>query len=180
MPDVPFRSRVNVWSRRLHRWGATAAMAPFLVVICTGILLLLKKQVAWVQPPIAAPAVMSLGSTLCLESVLAAVVAQPASGIAGWDDVLRLDYKPSDGVIKVIGKAGKEVQVCATEGRVVQVATRRSDLIESLHDGSWFHSGVKLWVFLPSACIVLGLWMTGLYLFVLPIWARRRGARRTG
>jgi hypothetical protein len=29
-----------------------------------------------------------------------------------------------------------------------------------------------LWVFLPSGFIVLGLWGTGLYLFVLPYLAR--------
>lgn len=178
MPAVTFRSRVNTWSRRLHRWGAVAVMLPFLVVICTGILLLLKKQIPWVQPPVAAPGVMVLGSSLGMDGVLAAAVAHPSSGIAGWEDVLRLDYKPSDGVIKVIGRAGKEVQVCAAEGIVLQVAERRSDLIESLHDGSWFHSGAKLWVFLPSACVVLGLWVTGAYLFVLPIWARRRGVKR--
>jgi hypothetical protein len=73
-----------------------------------------------------------------------------------------------------------EVQVDFQSGAVVQVAYRRSDLIESLHDGSWFGDSAKLYIFLPVAAIVLGLWATGMYLFVLPYavkWRRRSKAR---
>ena len=52
------------------------------------------------------------------------------------------------------------------------MAYRRSDLIESLHDGSWFHDRAKLWVFLPTAAVVLMLWGTGIYLFFLPLAVR--------
>jgi hypothetical protein len=67
--------------------------------------------------------------------------------------------------------------VDARTGEVLQAAYRRSDLIESLHDGSYFDDGVKLWVFLPAGVVLLGLWGSGLYLFVLPVavrWSRRR------
>jgi hypothetical protein len=59
----------------------------------------------------------------------------------------------------------------------VQVEYRRSDFIETLHDGSWFGDSVKLYVFLPVAIVVLGLWFTGMYLFALPYmvkWRRKR------
>jgi hypothetical protein len=71
------------------------------------------------------------------------------------------------------------VQVDTNTGSVLQVAYRRSDLIESIHDGSFFHDQAKLWVFLPTAIIVLGLWVTGMYLFILPLAVRRRQASRT-
>jgi hypothetical protein len=70
-----------------------------------------------------------------------------------------------------------EVQVDLESGEVLQVAYRRSDLLESLHDGSWFHDRAKLWVFLPVGFVVLGLWGTGIYLFFLPHavrWSRGR------
>ena len=57
------------------------------------------------------------------------------------------------------------------------MAYRRSDVIETIHDGSWFHDNVKLWIFLPTAVVVLGLWITGIYLFILPYgvrWSRAR------
>ncbi len=59
-------------------------------------------------------------------------------------------------------------------GDVLHSAYRRSDLIESLHDGSWFHDAAKLYVFLPVAVVVFGLWATGIYLFFLPIAVRWR------
>jgi hypothetical protein len=44
----------------------------------------------------------------------------------------------------------------------------------SIHDGSWFHESAKLWLFLPVGCTLLLLWLTGIYLFFLPIFVRRR------
>jgi hypothetical protein len=59
----------------------------------------------------------------------------------------------------------------------LQTAYRRSDLMESLHDGSWFHPLAKLWIFLPAGVIVFVLWVTGIYLFLLPIRSRRAKSR---
>jgi hypothetical protein len=47
-------------------------------------------------------------------------------------------------------------------------------MIEAIHDGSWFHDAAKLWIFLPAAFVLLLLWLTGIYLFFLPIFTRRR------
>ena len=42
--------RASLLNRKLHRWGALLAALPLLVVICTGILLQLKKESDWIQP----------------------------------------------------------------------------------------------------------------------------------
>jgi len=70
-------------------------------------------------------------------------------------------------VIKIRSKNRWEIQIDHQTGKVMQVAYRRSDLIESIHDGSFFHDKVKIWVFLPSAIVLLTLWITGVYLFVI-------------
>ena len=57
---------------------------------------------------------------------------------------------------------------------MLQASYRRSDLIESIHDGSFFADAAKLWVFLPAALILLGLWISGVYLWLLPHLVRRR------
>jgi uncharacterized iron-regulated membrane protein len=166
-------SNPRVWNRKLHRWGALAVALPFLVVIGTGILLQLKKQFDWVQPPehrgAGAPAVS-------LPDVLARASAVPQAGVRTWADVDRVDVRPEKGLIKVMTRTRWEVQLDASTGAVLQVAYRRSDLIETLHDGSFFHPLAKLGVFLPSGLVVLGLWITGIYLWLLP-W-RARKARR--
>ncbi len=165
----------RVWTRKSHRWGAILIALPFLLVIVTGILLQLKKEWAWVQPP----GMRGKGKTptLALEAILAAARSKPEAGVRGWEDVERVDIQPSRGVAKVQAANRWEVQVDLQTGDVLQVAYRRSDLIESLHDGSWFHDRAKLWVFLPVAVVVFGLWGTGVYLFFLPYtvrWSRRR------
>jgi uncharacterized iron-regulated membrane protein len=60
---------------------------------------------------------------------------------------------------------------------VLSVNFRRSDFIESLHDGSFFGDNAKLWVFLPNGAALLLLWMSGLYLWWLPWKSRLRRAK---
>jgi uncharacterized iron-regulated membrane protein len=149
---------------------------PFLLVIGTGILLLLKKDVDWIQPP------TRQGSTdelqLTFDQVLAIARAVPEAGINGWEDVDRLDVRPAKGMLKVRARNRWEIQIDSVSGEVLQVAYRRSDLIESLHDGSFFHDKVKVFVFLPSALALLLLWVTGICLFVLPYLTRLRRSRQ--
>ncbi|MBL9001232.1 MAG: PepSY domain-containing protein [Phycisphaerae bacterium] len=175
----PLRA-VNFWSRRLHRWGAVFSAVPLLVVICTGLLLLLKKEFAWIQPR----EVRGSGGhpTVTFDQILAAASAADGPEITGWESIDRLEVRVGRGMTKVITKDRWEVQVDHATGGVLSAAIRRSDLIESLHDGTWFHSAAKLWVFLPSGLIALGLWITGVYLWGLPyiMRSRRKPTRGAG
>ena len=171
---------IRVWGRKLHRWGAVLVAGPFLLVVVTGILLQVKKDFAWVQPPtVKRP---SKEPTVSFDAILAAVRGVPEAGVRSWEDVDRVDVRPKEGIAKVTCKSRYEVQVDFRTGEVVQVAYRRSDLIESIHDGSFFTDSAKLYVFLPTAIVVLGLWLTGMYLWVLPhsvkYWRRRAEARK--
>lgn len=165
----------RILSRKAHRWGAIAIALPFLVVIASGLLLQLKKQVAWVQPP----EVKGSGVTpsIALDRVLQIAQGTPEAGIQGWADIDRIDVRPAKGILKVTSMTRWELQIDSETGAVLHSAYRRSDWLESLHDGSWFHPLAKLWVFFPSGVIVLVLWLTGLYLFLLPFQTRRNRAR---
>jgi uncharacterized iron-regulated membrane protein len=157
-------------NRQLHRWGAVLTALPFLIVLVSGLLLQLKKQLTWVQP--AEQRAANVTPTLSLPQILEIARGVPEAGIRSWDDIDRFDVRPSKGIVKVQSAGRWELQLHLETGAVLQSAYRRSDLIESFHDGSWFSDAAKLWVFLPSAIIVTGLWGTGLYLFILPYQAR--------
>lgn len=176
MPTPHSMSNPRILNRRLHRWGAISVALPFLLVLTTGLLLQVKKQVTWVQP--AEHRGTGVAGTLSLGQILDAARSVPQAGIDEWADIDRIDVRPGKALIKVIGHSRWELQLDAATGTVVQTAYRRSDLIESLHDGSWFHDAAKVWVFLPVSLVVLGLWITGVYLFLLPY--RVRAARRRG
>ena len=162
-------------NRKLHRWGALASALPVLVVVLSGLLLQLKKDWAWVQPPTRSGTAEA--PSLPFEAILAAAAAVPEAEVSSWEDIDRLDVRPDKGVVKVRCENRWELQLDAATGEVLSSTLRRSDLIESIHDGSWFSDGVKLWVFLPAALVLTGLWFTGVYLWWLPFGVRRRRRR---
>lgn len=110
--------------------------------------------------------------------MLEAVVAVPQSEVLSWDDIDRVDIRPGKGIAKVQCENRWEVQVDLQTSEVKAVNYRRSDLIESLHDGSFFSDAAKLWVFFPNGLILLGLWFTGVYLWWLPIGVKRKKKRK--
>lgn len=168
--------RMNRWFRWAHRWGSILIGIPLLVVILTGVLLQVKKQLTWVQPPTIRG--MEKKPTLSWDQLLEQVKGVPEAGVQSWEDVDRIDVRVGHGVAKVQSKNSWEVQVDLASGSVLQVAYRRSDWIEAMHDGSWFGGDlVKLGIFLPSAIVLLGLWLTGIYLFFMPILKRRQNRR---
>jgi uncharacterized iron-regulated membrane protein len=172
---INWRIKMRHW----HRLGAILIALPFLLVILTGILLQLKKEVSWIQPP-----TMKGGKnvSITLDNILQAARQASECEVKEWKDIARIDMQPGKGIAKVQARNNWELQIDLQSGAVLQVAYRRSDLIESLHDGSWFHDNAKLYIFLPSGIIVLGLWFTGIYLFFLPYsvrWARRRREQAT-
>lgn len=162
-------------TRRIHRWGAIGIGLPLMLVIGSGILLQVKKQFPWVQPAEQRTAVPT--PSVPWDVVLAAAKAMPEAGVTGWEDIDRVDVRPGKGILKVITHSRWEAQLALADGAVLQVAYRRSDLIEQLHDGSFFGDAAKLWIFLPSGIVLFALWATGLYLWVLPWLTKRKRAR---
>lgn len=164
--------KFHVLNRRFHYWLSVVIALPLVLVIASGVLLQLKKQLPWVQPP------EQKGSgkvpTIGFDQLLEACRRVPGAGVETWSDVNRVDVRPSKGMMKVWAKSNVEIQVDAATGTVLQAAERRSDFIESLHDGSYFGETAKSWVFLPVGLILLILWASGLFLFVHPFLVRAR------
>ena len=164
--------KLSKLSRVWHRWGSIIALLPITIIIFSGIVLQLKKEFAYIQPPTQRGA--GTEPAIGFERILEVARTVPEAEIESWEDVDQLDVRPGEGVVKVRCKNRYEVQIDTETAEILQVAFRRSDFIESLHDGTFFHDRVKLWVMLPSAVILLGLWTTGIYLFLLPHLNRRR------
>ncbi len=163
-------------SRKLHRWGAVLTALPFLVVLISGIFLQVKKEFNWIQPT--SQTGSSTGASLPFDRVLATAKSIPELEIKQWADIDRLDVRPDDGVIKIRATNSWEAQIDAHTGEILHTSKRRSDIIEKLHDGSWFHEQAKLGIFLPSAVVVTLLWLTGIYLFLYPYFAKRQNRKK--
>jgi uncharacterized iron-regulated membrane protein len=167
--------KFNLLNRKIHNWGSIIVAIPIIIIIGSGLLLQVKKEFTWIQPA----EIKGVGKTpeISLDQILEITKTVPEAGVSSWKDINRLDVRPSKGMVKVRAENDWEIQIDLKDGRVLQKAYRRSDLIESIHDGSYFHDLVKHWLFLPSAIVLLGLWLTGIYMFFQPRWARRRRSR---
>lgn len=164
------------FNRTTHYWGSIICALPILIIIGTGTLLLLKKEFNWIQP--ATVRGMAGAPAVSFDDILKAAISVDQAKIKSWADINRLDVRPGKGVIKVRSENQWEIQLDQNSLKILQVAYRRSDFIESLHDGSYFHDKAKLGVFLPAALILLLLWLTGLYLFLKTVVSKTSAKRR--
>ncbi|MFK7818230.1 MAG: PepSY domain-containing protein, partial [Planctomycetaceae bacterium] len=98
--------------------------------------------------------------------------------VSSWEDIDRIDVRPSKGIAKIQCANRWELQVDLSSGELLSSTYRRSDFIESLHDGSFFSDEAKLWVFFPNGLVLLGLWFSGAWLWYIPFAAKRKKKNR--
>ena len=88
------------------------------------------------------------GPSITFDRVLEIAKSQPVGEINDWSDISRLDVRPGKGVIT---KNQWEIQIDSQSGAVPSTAYRRSDIIEAIHEGTFFHDAARLGIFLPAA-----------------------------
>jgi uncharacterized iron-regulated membrane protein len=164
--------KLIVLNRTLHYWGAALIALPLLFVISTGLLLQLKKNSEWIQPK------ENRGTgkvpVVNFDQIFEAVKQAPGLNVTSWDQIDRLDVRPDKGMVKIRMRDNHEVQVDLGTGKLLQVAFRRSDIIETIHDGSIVGNWMKLGIILPSGFILLFLWLSGIWMWVHPLLNRRK------
>lgn len=163
-------------NRTAHNWLSIIVALPIILILVTGILLVLKKDFDWIQPQ--SHRGQSLATpTLSMTDILTRVTATPQAENLKWHQFERIEFKPSKGIMKFITRDLWEIQVDSTTGNILSVEKRRSDLIESLHDGTFFGRSVKYFLSFPTAIILLIISLSGLYMFFYPILKRRARAK---
>jgi len=159
-------------NRSIHKWGSIVIALPLIFIITTGILLLVRKEFDYLQPP--SQRGVSGVPSISFEQILTTVKTVPEANIASWDSIALLDVRPDKGMIKVRAKNNWEIQLDANSGAILQVAFRRSNIIESLHDATYFHKYANLWFTLPISITLLIISITGVILFFLPYYLRSK------
>ncbi len=163
----------------VHYWGSALIIIPLIIVLGSGLLLQVKKEFSWVQPKTVKTKYRDL--TLGFDQILTSAKTVKEANIKSWKDIKLIDVRPSKGITKIRAKNNWEIQIHNESAKVLAVNFRRSDIIEAIHDGSWFHDGAKLWLFLPAAIILLLMSITGFYLFlkILPAKSKKRKRQNT-
>ena len=162
----------------LHKWIGLTLSLVVLTISVTGFLLLVKKEFPSLQPPTLVGEVGEVEDFLPLSAVLAAVRGTGDPDFATVDDIDRIDFRPGKRVHKVRSRHGwKEIQVDAVTGAVLSTSWRRSDLIEAIHDGSWFAGWWHDYAMPLVALGLLFLSISGVFIWATPVLRRRRRAR---
>ena len=169
--------KLNRLNRNIHKWFSIGITLPFLVILVTGILLLLKKELPYVQPPTSKG--IAIKPTISFVDILTIAKSVPQANIVDWHSIERLDVRPNKGVVKLKTYNHWEIQLDASSGKILNVAFRRSDIIEKIHDGTYFKDNANLWFTLPIAMGLLLISMTGIILFFLPYFKRRKVTNRS-
>jgi uncharacterized iron-regulated membrane protein len=163
----------------LHRWLGLGAGLVLVLTAGTGFLLLVKKDVPWLQPAVVRGAPGPVENLQPLPAVYAAVFALGLPEFRSEADIARIDFRPAQRVHKVISVHGDvEVQVCATTLATSGPQVRRSDWLERLHDGSAFGDWMHGLVMPAVAVVLLFLATSGYVMWGWPKWQKRR--RRAG
>lgn len=166
----------NVLNRKVHYWASAIVAIPLFIIICTGSILQLKKHWSWVQPPEQRGSVTE--PVIELSHILQSLKNEPSLNVRGWEDVNRLDVRPDKGIVKAWLKSDWEAQIDLGTGEIKQIWFRRSDWIESIHDGSIFGDVVKLGLFFPTALTLLLLWLGGMWMWLYPLLHKRKVRRK--
>ena len=153
----PKRLRLKSWLLTYHYWLGWIVIVPWAFVISSGLLLQVRYEVPWVMPV----QQQGLGTVPSWEFTQALETARkyPEYGVEGWEDVWRVYVYPNQGITTIRAKNKQEFQIDSSTGEVLQVAVRRTDWLEDVHEGKWM--GLNLWLFLPVHILSLVLWLTG-------------------
>lgn len=162
-----------VWE--LHKWIGIVLALILINVSVTGLLLLEKKEHEWIQPVTRTGQEGTTADLIGMQRVLKAVSDCNHPDFQSVEAVDRVDFRPDKRVYKVRSKTHHaEIQVDAITGDVLNIAPRRSDLLEQLHDGSLFGQSMHGKIMPLAAVGNIILVLSGLYLWLAPKIKKRK------
>jgi len=160
-----------------HKWVGIIAAIVLINLAGTGFLLLIKKNVAWIQPPEVRGATPNEFG-IAFDDIVAACREHPELEIQSWEDIDRLDVRPGKGMLKVRANNHWEAQIDITTGEMLQVAFRRSDIIETIHDGSFYADWAHAYLWPAVAIALIFLAFSGYWLWLEPKYRKAKRKRR--
>ena len=157
-------------TRKYHRVISLFISIPLLIIICTGILLIARGKLEFIQPKTRETQSQNILSALSYQDIK--TIVEKNDNVKSFDKVSDIIYKPSKGIILVRTKNNYELQIDPANGQIIHEAPRYTSLLTSIHEGAWFHPLIKDWIFLPSAILFLTILISGIQIYFLPILRR--------
>ena len=162
-----------------HKWTGIVIAVLLLMSATTGFLLLIKKDFDWIQPPTATATQGKIQDFASIHDVVATILAQGHPDFSSAEDIDRIDTRPDKRLHKVRSRHHyTEYQVDAITAEIISGPERRtSDLLESIHDGSFFAGWFHDWVMPIVPITIIFLVFSGFWLWLQPKIRRSRRRR---
>ncbi len=164
-------------NRDVHKWSGLILSIVILHVSVTGILLLFKEELGF-QPETHKGEKAEMSEFVSIEKVITTGLAQGFEDLKTFDDIDRIDLRPSKNVGKLWTNEGREIQIELSTGKVLNVGYRGDKLLENLHDGSYFGTWVKYIVVTGSGVALILLTLSGFYIWAYPAIKRAKSKKR--
>ena len=163
----------------VHKWAGIILAVVFTMTAVSGFMLLIKKQVSWIQPPTQKDAEGAVEDFITNQQLFEIIFAQDHPDFRSVEDIERVDFRPGKRVFKVHSEHHHaEMQVGAVSGKVLSVSWRMSDLLENIHDGSFFAGWIHGWFMPAYAVMLLFMAFSGLWMWIEPKVRRARRKKR--
>ncbi len=166
------------WIRQVHNWLGIPLVVFFLIIGITSILLAWKKKAELLPPTLKTK--VEHNQTWISPDRMVSLAKSKMDSLALPNEVDRIDIRPDKGIAKVTFKTHfTEVQLDGYSGEVLSIATRHSDWIEKVHDGSivdFYFDGDEGSKLVYSTLTALGLILmsvSGFYLWYYPKLIRK-------
>lgn len=160
--------KIRQWRRVHYYLGLSVAFFIFISAF-TGIILAWKKNIDILQSPTKTGETSELYNWLSLEHLATIASKSIKSKVKGEFIIDRMDVRPDKGIVKIIFSPGHwEVQVDGSNGRVLSISKRNSDLIEKIHDGSIVNDLFKLISMNLLGFAIILMLFSGLWLWYGP------------
>lgn len=146
-----------------HRKLSIGITFYLIIILFSGILLLLRRNISAIQP--------KLGNTASKEVMLSPKQILTVSKkikdaeIKGWNDISHFRVYFDKGYVLVRTKSGYQIQIDGVSAKVLSHGKRWTGWLIQLHEGTLFGKGVYYGVYLPASILFLVLLVTGVYLF---------------
>ncbi|KAF3984814.1 MAG: hypothetical protein HFP81_00250 [Methylococcales symbiont of Hymedesmia sp. n. MRB-2018] len=159
--------RLSVFSHKLHRVSAYVIAIPFLVILITGILLLLRKDLPFMrsggEPNIKVEQIQKM------EYVFN--VIDDRFNVR-FDDIKAVHLYINRGIYRVDDKQGKTYNLKADDLTTISTYVKKdtiSNFIFRLHEGTIFGDFTLYFIYLPSSIFMMLLLFSGIYFLTIRI-----------
>jgi uncharacterized iron-regulated membrane protein len=166
--------------RSAHKIAGLVGSLFLVLIAMTGFVLALKAKSESIRPSTRRGTEVSSPAEIVHPSVAyEAAFAVGLPELRSPDDVDRFELHAGRNVYKVLSNDGyHEVQVDAGTGKVLAVGRRNDQMMEDIHDMSFFHPALRETLLPVVGAILFLLGVSGVVMYFVPVVRRARHRRQ--